>query len=1362
MIPLAEVLGESPGMKAVVEQIRQLLERRSASGRLPHILIQGETGTGKGLVAQAIHRAAPRASGPFVHVNCAAIPETMLEVELFGFERGAFTDAKQPKAGLFHAAHRGTLFLDEVGLLPEALQGKLLTAVEEHAVRRLGSTRSDPVDVWVLAANSEDLRVAVKSRHFREDLYHRLAVLTLWLPPLRERGRDALLLAEHFLMRACGDYGLPPKALGPGARAALAAYDWPGNIRELSNVIERVALLFDQPEVTAEMLGLSPRAERAPHPARAVEPLPFTVPGERGEQERLLEALRQTDWNVSRAAARLGISRNTLRYRMEKHGLASAMSPPSQRPAERLELPVQPTAAAVAPAAPDPAVVRWERRHLAMLRVVLIAPSGGLVGDTSHALEAAIEKVRLFGGRTEELSPTTILATFGIAPVEHAAHGAALAARAILKAAQRTRSTGGELLAGKLAIHMAQLLVGQVGGAAQIALDGKREASAVLEALTERAGADAILVSNAAAPFLERRFELVRVRTEEPAPEPVYELSGRERAGLAVRLARFVGRQHEIGLLRRRFESAAQGEGQVIGIVGEAGIGKSRLLVEFRQGLVGQPLTYLEGGCVSYGSAIPYLPILDVVRMSCGITDTDSPQTTAERASAALSELGMTPADALPYVLHFLSLEEGTRRLTALEPDLIKARTLDILRQMTLRLSERRPLIVAVEDLHWCDKASEEYFARLVDAIAGTRILLLFSYRAGYQPPWIGRSYATQIALQPLPPQESASIVRAVPGMSPVAEPIVQLILAKGAGNPFFLEELTRTVHVQAGATQSIAVPDTIQEAILARINLLPRRGKHLLQAAAVIGPQVPAALLGAIGDVPEQELRGGLVELQAAELLHEKSLVPEPEYVFKHTLTQQTVYESLLAGERRDLHARIVETIERVYAGRLGEHVERLAHHAFRGEAWGKAVAYLRQAGTKAAGRSAHLEATAFYEQALAALEHCPEGRERVEQAIDLRFDLRMPLHLLGEFERMLDHLRQAQTLAATLDEQGRLGWVSSYLMQYYRNTGDQTRAKEAGQRAIALAEKLADFGLQVTTNTHLGVVYGTLGDYRRAVEILRRNVEAVAGARVQERFGMVGLPAVLSRGYLAWYLCELGEFSEGVKRAEEGLTIAESVNDTYSLAHACAVSGLVATLKGTPEQAIPVLERGLDLCRAMNFRVLFPSAACWLGSAYALARRFGDAMPLLEQAVETAVSLKRKDRYAIFLARLGEAHLETGRPDQALEPAGRALQMAREQGERGQEAYALRLLAEAASRAPIPEAVKAEAMYGHAMALAEELGMRPLLAHCYLGLGRLYRRMENRASARPQLDAAVALYREMDMCQWLAQGEAELDSLG
>src|SRR5437879_9841912 len=220
MDPVAELLGESPGIEAVRGKLRRLLERQQDARRVPPVLIEGETGTGKGLLARIIHRAGPRPDGPFVDVNCAAIPETLLEAEMFGFERGAFTDARRAKPGLFQTAHRGTIFLDEVGLLPEALQAKLLKVLEERTVRRLGSIRDEAVDVWIVTATNEDLRTAVRERRFREDLYHRLAVLTLTLPPLRERGADIVALADHFLQRAAAAYGVPPKTLTAAAHAA--------------------------------------------------------------------------------------------------------------------------------------------------------------------------------------------------------------------------------------------------------------------------------------------------------------------------------------------------------------------------------------------------------------------------------------------------------------------------------------------------------------------------------------------------------------------------------------------------------------------------------------------------------------------------------------------------------------------------------------------------------------------------------------------------------------------------------------------------------------------------------------------------------------------------------------------------------------------------------------------------------------------------------------------------------------------------------------------------------------------------------------------------------------------------------------
>jgi two-component system response regulator AtoC len=231
---LAELIGEHPRIEAVRQQVRRLLRPRAGRLREPPILIQGETGTGKGLLAHAIHRAGPRSSGPFVDVNCAAIPDTLLEAELFGYERGAFTDARRAKLGLFQTANRGTIFLDEIGLLPTALQAKILTVLEARTVRRLGRTQSEPVDVAIVTATSEDLEAAIREGRFRQDLYHRLAVVMFRLPPLRERGPDIVRLAEHFLVRACADYSRPSKSLNAEARQVLLAYGWPatsGNLR---------------------------------------------------------------------------------------------------------------------------------------------------------------------------------------------------------------------------------------------------------------------------------------------------------------------------------------------------------------------------------------------------------------------------------------------------------------------------------------------------------------------------------------------------------------------------------------------------------------------------------------------------------------------------------------------------------------------------------------------------------------------------------------------------------------------------------------------------------------------------------------------------------------------------------------------------------------------------------------------------------------------------------------------------------------------------------------------------------------------------------------------------------------------------
>ena len=1377
MSPMAELLGESAGIRAVRDKIRRLIERHQEPRRAPPVLIEGETGTGKGLLARIIHRAGPRPDGPFVDVNCAAIPETLLEAEMFGFERGAFTDARRAKPGLFQAAHRGTIFLDEVGLLPEALQAKLLKVLEERAVRRLGSTRDEPVDVWIVTATNEDLRTAVRERRFREDLYHRLAVLTLTLPPLRERGADILVLADHFLAGACADYGVPPKTLTTATRAALLAYPWPGNVRELSNLMERVALLSPEPEVTAEMLGLS-RTERGKKPeAERVETAGSLDDAVR---DRVAEILRQTHWNISRSAALLGISRNTLRARIEKYGLKGGVPAPSvprraARPAPRAPAARSPLemrsdvesatgshlVSGQPPIAPTSrAPLHWERRRVTLLRATLtLAPESDEPREARRGLEVLLEKVTSFGGRVEGMGPTGVVAAFGLDATEDAPSRAAHAAMAIQKAAARARQEDPRVPAVTVGIHLTHCLVGLAPRATELAVEAKQKAVEVLGALVEHGEPGSILVTEAAAPFLERRFELLDFAGG--VLGRVFVLAGRASSLLGRHVATFVGRQREIELLWSRLESAMRGQGQIVGISGEAGIGKSRLLSEFHQSVVGKPIGYVEAQCLSYGPATPYLPMLEALKASCGITDADTPEVVVERLGVALREVGMDPVRSGPHLFHLLGLKAGAERLAALEPDVLKARVFETLRQMWVGKSRQLPLVIVVEDLQWVDTISEEFFASLVEVLAASSILLVSTYRAGYRPPWINKSYATQVALLPLAPDESRHVLKSTLGAGEISDALADLIVAKAEGNPFFVEELGRTVREQGGSAATLAVPDTIQDVLLGRIGRLAPEDKRLLEIAAVVGKDVPFSIVQAVAGVEEAALRAACARLRGAEFLYETSAAPEPEYTFRHALTHEVAYASVPAEQRQALHAQIVEAIEQRYPDRLADHVERLAHHAVLGEVWGRAVGYLRQAAARATARSANREAVTHLERALTALARLPQSRAKTEAAIDIRLDLRVALLPLGELGQILPYLREAEALAESLGDAHRLGRLCIYMAGQFYLTGAHDRALEYSRRAQTITEALRDFSLEVATNAYVGQIRLVRGEYRAAAALFRRNVESIVGDLLHERFGLPQLPAVHSRSCLVLGLAELGEFVEGAAVGEEGVRIAESIDQPLNLTVASSGLGVLYLRKGEVEPAIAALERALGLSRTWNHWIWFPRVASALGRAYALAGRLADALPLLAESVERTASMRLLSAHSPALTALGEASLLDGRVAQALELARQGLTVAEQNGERGHAAWARRLLGEIALSSGRADAERAVECFRGALTLATELEMRPLMAHCRLGLGEAARLLGDSTGAEAHLETAADLFGAMQMGFWEARSLAELGGL-
>jgi transcriptional regulator with AAA-type ATPase domain/tetratricopeptide (TPR) repeat protein len=1356
MKALADLVGDSAGIRSVRETVARLLARQQEVKRLPSILIQGETGTGKGLLARMIHRAGPRPDGPFIDVNCAAIPDTLLEAEMFGFERGAFTDARRSKPGLFQAAHRGTMFLDEVGLLPEGLQAKLLKVLEERTVRRLGATRDEPIDVWVVTATNEDLRAAIGTRRFREDLYHRLAVLTVTLPPLRARGDDIEVLAEHFLARVCGEYGVPRKNLAPDALAALHAYHWPGNVRELSNVIERAVLMSTAGDITAAALALDDAPGPSPVPAAVAEAPVSLDDAMRGH---LTEMLTQTSWNISRTAALLGISRNTLRARMDKYGLREREARPAARP-RPAPAPAPPTAAPVsvpaAAAAPAPAATarRWERRRLALLRVALVPAAGPNAAlETARALETVVEKARTFGGRVEGIGPIGLVAAFGFDSSGEAADRTAHAAMAILKAAERSRRDDGSDIAVRIALHVASALVGIGPGSADIDMDERRDIWPLLDDVVERAPVNGVLTTAAAATLLRRRFELA------PGPAttdgaPTHILIGRERTGLGLggRLAEFVGRRQELDLLQSRLALAVAGRGQVVGIVGDAGIGKSRLVFEFRQIEAHGPVSFLLGHCHAWGAAVPYLPLLEILRALCGIAEADSAEDTVAKVNAAASAFGMQ-ANERDVLLQFLGLKGGPGDVAEPDPESFKMRAFEALRQLTIRRSRQGVVAILLEDTHWIDRASEEYFSSLVDAIAGAPVIVVSTSRPGYRPPWIDKSFATQVALQPLGSADGLSLARTVAGAETFEAALLEALVAKAEGNPFFVEELVRALREQDGR-HVLAVPDTVEDVLRSRIDHLEPEDQRLLQRAAVVGRQVPLSVLEAIGGVDSESLHSRLMRLQAAEFLYELPRGAEPEYCFKHALTHDVVYAGFEVGERRALHARLVDVIERSHADRLSDVVDRLAHHAYNGGLWAKAVGYLREAGARAAARAAHREAVADFEQILKALDWLPAAEPAA--AIDLRFDLRTSLLPLGEHLRIFDVLREAESMAEAIGDRGRLGRAYAYLTNAFFISGNQEQGLDYGRRALAIADELGDFPLQAEAKLRLGQVHHALGDYARAVAMLNDPVEALKDDLLQARFG---LPLIFSVGCRTWLvraLTELGRFDAGVRRGGEAIHIAETAGHTYSLAVAHWSIGHLHLRRGDLDDAIAVLGRGSELARTWGIRVWITRFASTLGLALAHVGRVEEGVSLLEQAVAQNLSVPDQ---ASLVAALAEGCALAGRDTAAQQHGERALELARHYRDRGTEAWIYRLQGDLAAD---KVSATAEACFRRALALAGDLEMRPLVAHANLGLGRLASRAGARDRALEHLTTARSLYAEMRMLRSVTEASDAIERLG
>jgi DNA-binding SARP family transcriptional activator len=830
-----------------------------------------------------------------------------------------------------------------------------------------------------------------------------------------------------------------------------------------------------------------------------------------------------------------------------------------------------------------------------------------------------------------------------------------------------------------------------------------------------------------------------------------------------------IGRDAEVDQLNQALAKACAGHGQVVTVLGEAGIGKTRLITALQEATARRGAQALVGQSHETERLLAFGPWVQAIR-EAGIIE-----------SRALKGLGAGWIADLSYLFPELRQPEWPLPSEPIEA----LRLFDAMTELVKSLAARHPLVLVLEDLHWADEMSVRLFSFLGRRLEGRRILLVGTAREeeldGTSP--IRRMLAdlaheerlVRLALAPLSQEHTRVLVRSLAQGSRADESslmrLEERVWTLSEGNPFVIVESLREALNPARRPALLdlpAVPEKVRELILGGLERLSDVGQHLLATAAVIGRDCEFRLLQRAADLGEADAASAVEALVRTQILHSIG----ERLDFSHDRLREVAYTRLLPTRRRVLHARVVGAIEDVYAGtdavetvrwaRLNEHIEQLAYHAVRGELGEKAVPYLRQAGLRAAARSAPQDARAWFEQALAVIETLRASPSTMEHGFDIRVELRPVLNQLGEFRQGLERMRQAEALAELLNDDRRRGQVCAHLMDGLMKLDEFDEARMCGIRALAIARGQGDVDLRILGTGYLEQLHYLLAEYERVIELAKDNLAALPANRIYDKFGRNAPASIFSRNTLVFSLCQLGRFSEAAEYQAEAIRIAEHIADpthhafTLFVAHHGAL--LLHLSHGDWTKAHIVSEHIIAMARSGSLVTFLPSAVAH--SARILAELGETSAPLSrlregEQLIErSTVSGAMHMPFPVYLS-LGRACLLLDRLDEARKLGNRVVESFVSQP--GFVADALHLLGDIASHPDRFDTENAEANYRKALALAEPRGMRPLVAHCHVSIGRLYRRTGRLQEAHDHLATATTMFREMELTYYLEQAEAE-----
>jgi class 3 adenylate cyclase/tetratricopeptide (TPR) repeat protein len=995
-----------------------------------------------------------------------------------------------------------------------------------------------------------------------------------------------------------------------------------------------------------------------------------------------------------------------------------------------------------------------------------------------------MDEIHKYEGTINQFTGDGVMALFG-APLALESHAqnacqAALAIRnAIEKYSQTLEDKFCIIFKMRMGLNSGPVVVGSIGDDLRMDYTAVGDTTNLASRMESMAGPGTILVSTNTQRLARDFFEFkplgkveVKGKTE---PQESFELikasevATRIEAASVKGLTKFIGRKNSLAALMEVYEKAKAGSGQVLGIVGEAGVGKSRLLLEIRNVLPKGAYTYLEGHCLHYGDSMPYLPIFDILRSYFGIKEGDREIVVKKKMEEKVLHLDENLRGALPSFQDLLSLKVEDDEYLRLKPKQRRERAFEAIRDLFIRESQNKMFFVAIDDVQWIDKTSEEFLNYLIDWLANAKVLLILLYRPEYTHQWGSKSYYNHIGLNQLTMKSSDELVHAILEGGEVVPELSELILNRAAGNPLFTEEFTYTLlengsierkdgqYVLSRNAADIEVPDTIQGIIAARMDRLEENLKRTMQMASVIGREFAFRILQTITGMRE-ELKSYLLNLQRLEFIYEKSLFPELEYIFKHALTQEVVYNSLLLKRRKEIHERIGEAIEGIYAERLEEFYEMLAYRYARSGNADKAYHYLKLSGDKARVGHANWEAFRFYREAIDVLGRMPSTDSNKREGIKVRLSLAMPAMFLSYPEDSINVLKVGMELAREVGDARSLAKLDGTLAHAYAIKGESILAIEHAEKCFQEAQEIQDLDLMAPVARDLTSAYMFAGEFSKAVPIFSTVIPLIEKANKRsESFGRPASVYTFLCGLAGFIMGLLGSMNEAEDLCEKACVNALQNNDLYELAYSEFSFGVAAMAKGDGRSIVEHSQKCVDYLEQGQMATLMDPALANLGWGYVhqgdpeKAREFAERalMATCQPGAASSNALPTQSILAMIYSELGDL-------EKAHSCATEAFKLSKQRMVGGWEGLTCFVLGLVLARMEEPRHEEAEECIERALMILDEYRLRPWFANGTFTLGEFYTRSGHKEKALENLKKAEEMFKEMGMDYWLARTHA------